>query len=230
MKPTNSAVTRVVILISGRGSNMKALVQAASSMPNVEIAAVISHRADSEGLAWAGAQGIQTNQLVFDAKSGQTRVQYDMQLAQLIDRHQPDLVLLAGFMRILSDAFVAHYAGRLVNIHPSLLPLFPGLHTHQQALDAGVRVHGCTVHFVIPALDQGPIIAQAAVPVYAEDTAQCLDERVLAMEHQLYPMVLSYFAQGLLSLNKQGGVTYARPVPSQLFYTEPSRTGMQSDL
>ena len=204
---------------------MKALVQAASSMPNVEIAAVISHRADSEGLAWADAQGIKTNQWVFDAKSGQTRVQYDRQLAQLIDGHQPDLVLLAGFMRVLSDEFVAHYAGRLVNIHPSLLPLFPGLHTHQQALDAGVRVHGCTVHFVIPALDQGPIIAQAAVPVYPEDTAQSLGERVLAMEHQLYPMVLSYFAQNLPSLDEQGRVRYARPVPTQLFYTEPSRTG-----
>lgn len=174
---------------------MKALVHAASQMTNVNISAVISHSVNSEGLAWARAQGIQTEQLVYDAAGGQTRVQYDQALAECIDRYQPDLVLLAGFMRILSDEFVRHYTGRLVNIHPSLLPLFPGLHTHQQALNAGVRVHGCSVHFVIPALDQGPIIAQAVVPVMADDTVQSLDQRVLVMEHKLYPQVMRWLAQ-----------------------------------
>src|SRR5690606_35231953 len=140
---------------------MKALARAASQMTNVSIEAVISHSARSEGLAWARTQGIPTEQVVYDAAGGQTREQYDQTLVSYIDRYQPDIVLLAGFMRILSDAFVCHYEGRLINIHPSLLPLFPGMHTHQQALDAGVRVHGCSVHYVIPALDQGPIIAQA---------------------------------------------------------------------
>ncbi|MGO3123179.1 MAG: phosphoribosylglycinamide formyltransferase [Advenella sp.] len=220
MKPTNPAVTRVVILISGRGSNMKALVHAASQMTNVNISAVISHSANSEGLAWARAQGIQTEQLVYDAAGGQTRAQYDQALAEHIDRYQPDLVLLAGFMRILSDEFVRHYTGRLVNIHPSLLPLFPGLHTHQQALNAGVRVHGCSVHFVIPALDQGPIIAQAVVPVMADDTVQSLDQRVLVMEHKLYPQVMRWLAQKAVFLDEQGKVGFTEKLPLQQFYAD----------
>lgn len=199
---------------------MKALVHAASQMTNVNISAVISHSANSEGLAWARAQGIQTEQLVYDAAGGQTRVQYDQALAECIDRYQPDLVLLAGFMRILSDEFVRHYTGRLVNIHPSLLPLFPGLHTHQQALNAGVRVHGCSVHFVIPALDQGPIIAQAVVPVMADDTVQSLDQRVLVMEHKLYPQVMRWLAQKAVFLDEQGKVGFTEKLPLQQFYTD----------
>lgn len=199
---------------------MKALVHAASQMTNVNISAVISHSANSEGLAWARAQGIQTEQLVYDAAGGQTRVQYDQALAECIDRYQPDLVLLAGFMRILSDEFVRHYTGRLVNIHPSLLPLFPGLHTHQQALNAGVRVHGCSVHFVIPALDQGPIIAQAVVPVMADDTVQSLDQRVLVMEHKLYPQVMRWLAQKAVFLDEQGKVGFTEKLPLQQFYAD----------
>jgi len=199
---------------------MKALVHAASQMTNVNISAVISHRANSEGLAWARAQGIQTEQLVYDAAGGQTRVQYEQALAECIDRYQPDLVLLAGFMRILSDEFVRHYTGRLVNIHPSLLPLFPGLHTHQQALDAGVRVHGCSVHFVIPALDQGPIIAQAVVPVVVDDTVQSLDQRVLVMEHKLYPQVMRWLAQKAVFLDEQGKVGFTEKLPLQQFYAD----------
>ncbi|HLU04838.1 MAG TPA: phosphoribosylglycinamide formyltransferase [Advenella sp.] len=220
MKPTNPAAARVVILISGRGSNMKALAHAANQMTNVNISAVISHSANSEGLAWARAQGIQTEQLVYDAAGGQTRVQYDQALAKCIDRYQPDLILLAGFMRILSDEFVRHYTGRLVNIHPSLLPLFPGLHTHQQALEAGVRVHGCSVHFVIPALDQGPIIAQAVVPVMADDTAQSLAQRVLAMEHKLYPQVMRWLVQKKVYLDEQGKVGFTEKLPLQQFYAD----------
>ncbi|HBP27866.1 MAG TPA: phosphoribosylglycinamide formyltransferase [Advenella kashmirensis] len=199
---------------------MKALVHAASQMTNVNISAVISHSANSEGLAWARAQGIQTEQLVYDAAGGQTRAQYDQALAEHIDRYQPDLVLLAGFMRILSDEFVRHYTGRLVNIHPSLLPLFPGLHTHQQALNAGVRVHGCSVHFVIPALDQGPIIAQAVVPVMADDTVQSLDQRVLVMEHKLYPQVMRWLAQKAVFLDEQGKVGFTEKLPLQQFYAD----------
>lgn len=199
---------------------MKALARAASQMPNVSIEAVISHRANSEGLAWARDQGIPAEQVVYDAAGGQTREQYDQKLVACIDRYQPDIVLLAGFMRILSDAFVHHYEGRLINIHPSLLPLFPGMHTHQQALDAGVRVHGCSVHYVIPALDQGPIIAQAVVPVLTDDTAQKLAERVLLMEHRLYPMVLEWLAQGKVFLDRQGKVGFTQRLPLQLFYAD----------
>lgn len=220
MKPTNPAAARVVILISGRGSNMQALVRAASQITNVNITAVISHSPRSEGLAWAQAQGITTEQLVYDAAGGQTRAQYDQALAERIDRYRPDLVLLAGFMRILSDDFVRHYTGRLVNIHPSLLPLFPGLHTHQQALDAGVRVHGCSVHFVIPALDQGPIIAQAVVPVVAGDTAQSLAQRVLVMEHRLYPQVLQWLVEKDVYLDEHGKVGLTRALPLQQFYAD----------
>ncbi len=199
---------------------MKALVQAAGRMTNVNIVAVISHSADSPGLAWAKEQGIPTEQLVYTASAGKTRAQYDQELLGCIDRYQPDLVLLAGFMRILSDEFVMHYTGRLVNIHPSLLPLFPGIHTHRQALQAGVRVHGCTVHYVIPALDQGPIIAQAVVPVQPGDTEQMLSERVLHVEHLLYPRVLEWLANGQVSLDEQGQVQFTEPLPLQLFYTE----------
>ena len=186
---------RYVILISGRGSNMEALLDA--RLPGV-CAAVISNRADAAGLDFAASRGIAT--AVIDHREFASREAFDAVLAAAIDRHAPDLVLLSGFMRILSEGFVRHYEGRLLNIHPSLLPAFPGIRTHAQALAAGVRLHGCSVHFVTPALDGGPIIAQAAVPVQAGDDVASLAARVLAEEHRLYPRVARWFLQGRLSL------------------------------
>lgn len=179
-----------VILISGRGSNMQALIDA--RLPGT-CAAVISNRPDAAGLAWAAARGVPT--AVVDHKAFPARAGFDAALAQEIENRGADLVLLAGFMRILSEPFVRRFEGRLVNIHPSLLPAFPGLHTHEAALATGVRVHGCTVHFVTPALDCGPIIVQAAVPVLPDDDADALAARVLAQEHLVYPQA----ARGILA-------------------------------
>jgi phosphoribosylglycinamide formyltransferase-1 len=189
----------IVILISGRGSNMAALVDAAAdgSLP-VQVAAVASNRPDAVGLAIAASRGIPTR--VVDSARFSGREAFDDALAGIIDAFSPDLVALAGFMRILSDGFVARYAGRLINIHPSLLPAFPGLHTHRRALEAGVRIHGCTVHFVTPALDRGPIIAQAAVPVLDGDDEASLAARVLAQEHRIYGQAVRWFAEGRLRL------------------------------
>lgn len=189
----------IVILISGRGSNMQSLLDAAAdgTLP-VRVAAVLSNRPDAKGLEIAAARGIPTR--VIDHKQYDGREAFDAAMAEAIDAFAPDLVVLAGFMRILSDAFVGHYAGRLINIHPSLLPAFTGLHTHQRALDEGVRIHGCTVHFVTPALDHGPIIVQAAVPVLDGDDATRLAARVLAQEHRIYPQAVRWFAEGRLRL------------------------------
>lgn len=189
----------IVILISGRGSNMESMFAAvASGTLPVRIAAVLANRPDAKGLETAAAQGVPT--CVVDHKSFADREAFDTAMAAAIDRFSPDLVVLAGFMRILSDGFVRHYAGRLVNIHPSLLPSFPGLHTHRRALEEGVRIHGCTVHFVTPALDHGPVIVQAAVPVLDGDTEASLAARVLAQEHQVYPLAVRWFAEGRLRL------------------------------
>ncbi|MDR2839283.1 MAG: phosphoribosylglycinamide formyltransferase [Azonexus sp.] len=190
---------RIVILISGRGSNMEALIAArnAGRLP-VEIAAVISNRPDAGGLETAARAGIAT--AVLDHKGFAGREAFDAALAGLIDGYAPDLVVLAGFMRILGEAFVRRYEGRLLNIHPSLLPAFPGLHTHQKALAEGVRVHGCTVHFVTPALDHGPVVIQAAVPVLDDDSEETLAARVLAQEHVIYPQAVRWFAEGRLQL------------------------------
>jgi len=190
---------KIVILISGRGSNMEALLkaQAAGELP-VDIAAVISNRPDAKGLATAEAAGIATR--VVDHKAYAGREAFDAALAECIDAFAPDLVVLAGFMRILTEGFVSHYEGRLLNIHPSLLPAFPGLHTHQKAIDEGVRVHGCTVHFVTPALDHGPVVIQAVVPVLDEDSEDTLAARVLAQEHKVYPQAVRWFAEGRLRL------------------------------
>ncbi len=190
---------RIVILISGRGSNMEALIAArdAGRLP-VAIAAVVSNRADAGGLRTAAAAGIATE--VLDHKAFAGREAFDAALAERIDAYAPDLVVLAGFMRILSEGFVRHYEGRLLNIHPSLLPSFPGLHTHRRALDEGVRVHGCTVHFVTPALDHGPVVIQAAVPVLDGDDEATLAARVLAQEHVVYPQAVRWFAEGRLQL------------------------------
>lgn len=194
------AMKNIVILISGRGSNMQAIVRAARSEQwPCRIAAVISNRADAEGLAFAAEHGIPTDVVV--SKAYPTRDAFDAALRVAIDRFSPDLVVLAGFMRILTPTFVEHYAGRMVNIHPSLLPSFPGLATHRQALAAGVKVHGATVHFVTAELDHGPIVTQAAVPVQTDDTEDTLAERVLAQEHIIYPRAVRWFVEGRLSVD-----------------------------
>ncbi|MBS4017366.1 phosphoribosylglycinamide formyltransferase [Azonexus hydrophilus] len=189
----------IVILISGRGSNMEALIaeRDAGRLP-VNIAAVISNRADAKGLETAAAAGIATRCLDHKAFAG--REAFDAALAACIDEFSPDLVVLAGFMRILTPDFVRHYAGRLLNIHPSLLPSFPGLHTHQRALDEGVRIHGCTVHFVTAELDHGPVVVQAAVAVLDDDDEASLAARVLRQEHRVYPQAVRWFAEGRLTL------------------------------
>ena len=190
----------IVILISGRGSNMEALVAArdAGTLP-VNIAAVISNRPAAQGLETAEKAGITAHYI--DHKAFAERDAFDAALAECIDGFAPDLVVLAGFMRILSDGFVRHYAGRLMNIHPSLLPAFPGLHTHRRALEEGVRIHGCTVHFVTPALDHGPVIIQAAVPVLDRDDEATLAARVLRQEHRIYAQAVRWFAEGRLRLD-----------------------------
>jgi phosphoribosylglycinamide formyltransferase-1 len=189
----------IVILISGQGSNMESLLDAvASGFLPVRVAAVLSNRPDAKGLETAAAKGIPTRAV--EHKAHASREAFDEALADAIDAFSPDLVVLAGFMRILSDGFVRHFEGRLMNIHPSLLPSFPGLHTHRRALAEGVRVHGCTVHFVTPALDHGPIVVQAAVPVLDGDDEASLAARVLAQEHQVYPLAVRWFAEGRLQL------------------------------
>lgn len=191
--------TRFVILISGRGSNMQAIVQACASQRwPAEIAAVIASSPQAAGLAWAASQGIPTEAVAH--RDYPSREAFDAALAERIDAHAPDVVLLAGFMRVLTPGFVNRYAGRLVNIHPSLLPAFPGLHTHAQALAVGVQAHGCTVHYVTPVLDHGPIIAQGVVPVLAGDTPGTLAERLLALEHEVYPRVARWLAEGRVRL------------------------------
>jgi phosphoribosylglycinamide formyltransferase-1 len=186
----------IVILISGGGSNMTAIVNSAMSRHwaqrfGARVAAVISNKEDAEGLTFARTHGIATE--VVKHREFPSREDFDAALASAIDRHQPTLVVLAGFMRILTPAFVARYAGRLVNIHPSLLPAFPGLNTHQRAIDAGCKVAGATVHQVTADLDHGPILAQAVVPVLPDDTAQSLSARVLTQEHMIYPQAIESF-------------------------------------
>lgn len=190
----------IVILISGRGSNMEAIVRAAEAQNwPVSIAAVISNRPDSAGLDFARQHGIAT--AVVANKDYPTRELFDTALRAVIDGFAPDLLVLAGFMRILTTPFVEHYAGRMLNIHPSLLPSFPGLATHRQALAVGVKLHGATVHFVTPDLDHGPIVVQAAVPVLSTDSEEVLAERVLQQEHLIYPRAVRWFVEGKLRLD-----------------------------
>ena len=184
----------IVILISGGGSNMAAIVRAArredwSGRYGARVAAVISNKADAKGLAFAAGEGIAT--AVIDHKAFDGREAFDAALVDAIDAHQPALVVLAGFMRILTPGFVAHYEGRLINIHPSLLPAFPGLHTHERAIEAGCKFAGATVHRVTAELDHGPILAQAIVPVLPDDTADTLAARVLTQEHLIYPKAVA---------------------------------------
>lgn len=194
-----SAMKNIVILISGRGSNMEAVVRAAQAERwPARIAAVISNRADAKGLEFAAAHGIAT--AVVPNKEYATREAFDTALADVIDGYAPDLVVLAGFMRILTPGFVERYTGRMLNIHPSLLPHFPGLHTHEAALAAGHAEHGATVHFVTAELDHGPVVDQVAVPVLPGDTAQTLSARVLEQEHVLYPRAIRWFIEDKLAV------------------------------
>lgn len=204
---------KIVILISGRGSNMEAIVQAcaAGGWP-ARIAAVISNRPEAAGLQFAKSHGIDTS--VVDHRQYPDRTSFDAALAEAIDGYTPDLVVLAGFMRILTTGFVDRYAGRLLNIHPSLLPCFPGLNTHKQALDAGVKLHGATVHFVTPELDHGPIVIQAALDVLPVDTPESLAVRLLDCEHLIYPRAVQWFVEGRLQV--QNGVVHVNPAEPQL--------------
>ncbi|MDQ5848942.1 MAG: phosphoribosylglycinamide formyltransferase [Pseudomonadota bacterium] len=197
----------MVILISGRGSNMQALLDA-----RLPVSAVISNRADAAGLELAAGRGVATR--VVEHRGFAAREAFDAALAAEIDRFEPRLVALAGFMRVLSPRFVERYHGRLLNIHPSLLPAFPGLDTHARALAAGVKVHGCTVHFVTAALDSGPIVIQATVPVRTSDTAERLAARVLRQEHVIYPRAARWFLDGMLAL--AGGIVRVKGNDAQL--------------
>lgn len=214
---TSSSPQRIAILISGRGSNMEAIVRActAEGWP-ARVVAVIANRPDAGGLAFAAAHGIAT--AVVDHKAHATREGFDTALADTIDGFAPDVVVLAGFMRILGAAFVRRYEGRLLNIHPSLLPAFPGLHTHRRALEAGCKAAGATVHFVTPELDHGPIVMQSVVPVQPGDDEHTLAARVLATEHLIYPRSVRWFVEGRLVL--EGGIVRQRGGEPQLLRAE----------
>ena len=197
----------IVVLLSGRGSNMEAIVRAAAAERwPARVAAVVSNRADAAGLAFAAAHAIPT--AVVDHRAFASRAAFDDALADVIDGFEPDVVALAGFMRILGATFVARYAGRMVNVHPSLLPAFPGLHTHRRAIEAGCKLAGASVHFVTADLDHGPIIGQAAVPVLPGDDESSLAARVLAQEHRLYPRAIRWLVEG--ALEQAGGVVRHR--------------------
>ena len=204
---------RIVILISGLGSNMQAIVQrCADQRWPAQVVAVIANRPAADGLAWAARYGLVAR--VVDNTQHPSRAAFDEALARVIDGFAPDLLLLAGFMRILTDGFVQRYAGRLLNIHPSLLPAFTGLHTHRRAIEAGCKLAGATVHFVTTTLDHGPIIAQAVVPVLPGDTPEALSARVKVAEHVLYPQAVRWFVEGQLVL--AGGLVHHRSGASQL--------------
>jgi phosphoribosylglycinamide formyltransferase-1 len=217
------AKLKVGILISGRGSNMAALIKAAQAADYpAEIACVISNKADAGGLKIAADAGIPTS--VISHRSYPDRESFDREISATLEKHGVGLVVLAGFLRIFSSWFPQRWVGRLINIHPSLLPSFKGLHVQQQAIDAGVRVSGCTVHFVIPDLDAGPIIAQAAVPVLQDDTEDTLTARILRQEHRLYPTVVRWFGEGRVSASANGGKVAVKGVPAGatlLFSGEP---------
>jgi len=190
---------QVVILISGGGSNMQAIARACKAEGwDARIAAIISNRPDAGGLAFAREQGMPTE--VLDHKAFASREAFDAELMRAIDAHAPDVVVLAGFMRILTPAFTAHYAGRMLNIHPSLLPAFTGLHTHERAIEMGCKFAGATVHFVTAELDHGAIVAQATVPVLPGDDAKALAARVLVQEHRMYPAAVRWFLEGQLQI------------------------------
>ncbi|MFI8557678.1 phosphoribosylglycinamide formyltransferase [Pseudomonas putida] len=208
-----STPCNVVVLLSGSGSNLQALIDSSSAENSpVRIRAVVSNRADAYGLQRAAAAGIDT--VVLEHAGFDDREAFDAALIAHIDGFAPDLVVLAGFMRILSGGFVRHYQGRLLNIHPSLLPKYKGLHTHRRALEAGDVEHGCSVHFVTEELDGGPLVVQAVVPVAPGDTADSLAQRVHHQEHQIYPLAVHWFAQGRLRLGEQGALLDDQPLPA----------------
>ncbi|MEB0205848.1 phosphoribosylglycinamide formyltransferase [Pseudomonas sp. CCC3.1] len=195
----------VVVLLSGTGSNLQALIDSDDIKESpANIRAVISNRADAYGLQRAQDAGIDTR--VLDHKAFEGREAFDAELIKIIDAFNPKLVVLAGFMRILSADFVRHYQGRLLNIHPSLLPKYKGLHTHQRALEAGDSEHGCSVHFVTEELDGGPLVVQAIIAVESDDSPHSLAQRVHAQEHRIYPLAVRWFAEGRLSLDEQGAL------------------------
>lgn len=205
-------MTRLVVLISGGGSNLQSLLdQCQSGALNAEVVAVISNRPDAFGLSRARQAGVKA--LTLDHKGFADRAAFDQSLADLIDDQQPDLVVLAGFMRILTDDFVNRFLGRMINIHPSLLPRYPGLNTHQRALDAGDKTAGATVHFVTAQLDGGPAIAQVEVPVDDQDDAHSLARKVLVQEHKLYPTVIDWFVKGRLQLDRNQAILDGTPLP-----------------
>lgn len=207
----------LVILISGRGSNMGAILRA--GLP-ARVAAVISNDPKARGLELARAHNVPT--AVVNHRGYPERAAFDAALGAEINRHRPDLVVMAGFMRILTPAFVEGYRGRIMNIHPSLLPAFAGLDTHRRALEAGVRIHGCTVHFVNAALDNGPIIIQAAVPVQPGDTEERLAARVLAEEHRIYPQAIRWFCEERIKLGRDGTVSIdTAPAPETALASPP---------
>lgn len=203
----------VVVLLSGSGSNLQALIDSDDVKASpATLRAVISNRADAPGLQRAKSAGIDTR--VLDHTAFEGREAFDAALIDIIDTFNPHLVVLAGFMRILSADFVRHYQGRLLNIHPSLLPKYKGLHTHQRALEAQDREHGCSVHFVTEELDGGPLVVQAVIPVEPEDTPSSLAQRVHAQEHRIYPLAVRWFAEGLLSLDEQGALLDGQLLPA----------------
>ena len=204
---------RVAVLISGRGSNMAALIEAAKDKNYpAEIALVVSNRPEAGGLLVAKASGIAT-EIVDHIQFGKDRAAFEHALQAVLDKHRIELVCLAGFMRLLTPWFVGQWQGRLLNIHPALLPAFKGLDTHQRAIDAGAKVHGATVHFVVPEMDSGPIIAQGAVPVHGEDTEPALAARVLTVEHRIYPLALKLVAEGRVRVVDGRCLIDGKPVP-----------------
>lgn len=213
MPASHPATCNVVVLLSGTGSNLQAMIDSFSDADSpARICAVISNRADAFGLQRAQQAGISTR--VLDHKDFEGREAFDTALAELIDGFEPDLVVLAGFMRILSGDFVRHYQGRLLNIHPSLLPLYKGLHTHQRALEAGDTEHGCSVHFVTEELDGGPLVVQSVISVELHDSPATLAQRVHVQEHRIYPLAIRWFAEGRLRLGEQGATLDGQLLPA----------------
>ena len=209
---------RILVLISGRGSNLAALVGAARAQGwPADVVGVVGNRPQAAGLEWAREHGLHTQ--VVDHQAFDSREAFDAALLQACTALQPDLVVLAGFMRVLGEPFVRHFEGRLINIHPSLLPAYPGLHTHRRALEHGAKVAGATVHYVTPTLDHGPVIAQAVVPVHAGDDEHRLAERVLQAEHLLLPLAVGWHVRGELEL-QSGVVHHRRGAPQELFFNE----------
>ncbi len=189
----------IVVLISGNGSNLQAILETCEdNMPNAQVAAVFSNKADAYGLE--RAKQFDVNDHFVDPKAFDSREDFDAELMQQIDEYQPDVIVLAGYMRILSSTFVSHYLGKMINIHPSLLPKYPGLHTHQRAIDAGDKEHGTSVHFVTEELDGGPVVLQAKVPVFEDDDADILAARVQTQEHKIYPMVTKWLVEERLTM------------------------------